>query len=43
MRCCARANISQIRVVDTRRLAEKVGFLDKEMYDELKKRIKTMF
>ena len=33
----ARANISQIRVVDTRRLIEKVGFLDKEAFARLRK------
>jgi mRNA interferase MazF len=39
----AKANISQIRILDTRRLAEKVGFMDKEMFVELKKRIKNLF
>ncbi|MDZ4299872.1 MAG: type II toxin-antitoxin system PemK/MazF family toxin [Candidatus Sungbacteria bacterium] len=33
----ARANISQIRVVDTRRLAEKIGFLEKEIFMRLRK------
>jgi len=33
----ARANLSQIRVVDTRRLVEKVGFLDKEIFGRLRK------
>ena len=33
----ARANLSQIRVVDTRRLAEKVGFLEKKVFLELRK------
>jgi mRNA-degrading endonuclease toxin of MazEF toxin-antitoxin module len=33
----ARANLSQIRIIDTRRLAEKVGFLDKAIFAELKK------
>ena len=35
----ARTNLSQIRVIDTRRLAEKVGFLDKEMFGALKKAV----
>lgn len=38
----ARANISQIRVVDTRRLVEKVGFLESSRFQELKKRIKVL-
>jgi len=38
----ARANISQIRVVDTRRLVEKVGFLDERLFQELKKRTKAI-
>ena len=33
----ARANLSQIRVVDTRRLVEKVGFLGKEIFITLRK------
>ena len=28
----ARANLSQIRVVDTRRLVQKIGFLEKEIF-----------
>jgi mRNA interferase MazF len=28
----ARANVSQMRVVDTRRLVEKIGFLEKEIF-----------
>jgi len=39
----ARANISQMRIIDTRRLVEKVGFLDEHVFLELKKRIKTLF
>lgn len=38
----ARANISQMRVVDTRRLVEKVGFLDERLFQELKKRVKAL-
>lgn len=33
----ARANLSQIRVVDTRRLVEKIGFLEKKVFLELRK------
>src|SRR3989344_104222 len=32
----ARANLSQIRVVDTRRLMEKVGFLEKEIFTKIR-------
>ncbi|MHB8860471.1 MAG: type II toxin-antitoxin system PemK/MazF family toxin [Minisyncoccota bacterium] len=39
----AKANISQIRIIDTRRLVEKVGFLDEPAFQELKKRVKTLF
>lgn len=38
----ARANISQVRVIDTRRLVEKVGFLDERLFQELKKRVKAL-
>ena len=33
----ARANLSQIRVVDTRRLVEKIGFLEKGIFLVLRK------
>lgn len=33
----ARANLSQIRVVDTRRLVEKIGFLEKEIFADIRK------
>jgi mRNA interferase MazF len=33
----ARANLSQIRVIDTRRLVEKIGFLDKEVFANIRK------
>jgi len=33
----ARANLSQMRVVDTRRLVEKVGFLGKELFTNIRK------
>lgn len=39
----ARANLSQIRVVDTRRLVEKIGFLDKETFGALKKAVRDIF
>lgn len=39
----AKANLSQMRVIDTRRLAEKIGFLDKKIFDELKKRARNLF
>ncbi len=38
----ARANLSQIRVVDTRRLVEKIGFLDEEIFAELRKTAKDL-
>jgi hypothetical protein len=38
----AKANISQIRVVDTRRLEEKIGFLDKEMFETVRKAARAM-
>ena len=38
----ARANLSQMRVVDTRRLVEKVGFLDKAIFTELRKAAREM-
>jgi mRNA interferase MazF len=38
----ARANLSQIRVVDTRRLTRKVGFLDKVMFVKLRKAARDM-
>ena len=38
----ARANLSQIRVIDTRRLEQKIGFLEKEIFDELKKAVKNL-
>jgi mRNA-degrading endonuclease toxin of MazEF toxin-antitoxin module len=35
--------ISQIRVVDTRRLIYKIGFLDKEIFNSITKTIKGLF
>jgi len=39
----ARANLSQIRVIDTRRLQNKIGFLESRVFSELKKRIRELF
>ena len=39
----ARANLSQIRVVDTRRLVEKVGFLENKFFLELQKAARDIF
>ena len=38
----ARANLSQLRVVDTRRLVEKVGFLDKEIFKNVRKTVRGL-
>lgn len=39
----ASALLSQVRVIDTRRLVEKVGFLDKEIFKELRKAARMLF
>ena len=39
----ASAILSQMRVVDTRRLIEKIGFLDKRIFAELKKAVRKLF
>ena len=39
----ASAIVSQIRVIDTRRLVEKVGFLDKKTFGELRKAVRSLF
>ena len=39
----ARANISQLRVIDTRRLGEKICFLDKEHFTNIRKAVRDMF
>ena len=39
----ARANLSQLRVVDTRRLERKIGFLDKETFTKIRKAAKGLF
>ncbi len=38
----ARANLSQLRVIDTRRLVEKVGFLEKEIFVKIRKTAKGL-
>lgn len=38
----ARANMSQMRVIDTRRLVEKVGFLDKTIFTQIRKAAKDL-
>lgn len=38
----AKANISQIRVIDTRRLVEKIGFLEKDVFSKLRKAVKDL-
>ncbi len=39
----ASAVISQIRVLDTKRLIYKIGFLDKDIFDNIRKTIKGLF
>lgn len=39
----ASALISQIRVIDTKRLINKVCFIDKSIFENLKKIVKNMF
>lgn len=39
----AKAILSQIRVIDTRRLVEKVGFLDKKIFAQLRKTARMLF
>jgi len=39
----AKANLSQLRLIDTRRLVEKIGFLGKDTFSELTKRIRDLF
>jgi len=38
----ASALLSQMRIIDTRRLVEKVGFMDKQIFMELKKALKAL-
>jgi mRNA-degrading endonuclease toxin of MazEF toxin-antitoxin module len=37
-----RANLSQLRVVDTRRLEHKIGFLDEKIFIELRKNTRAL-
>ena len=39
----AKANLSQIRVVDTKRLQNRIGFLSEQYFDVLKKATKALF
>jgi mRNA-degrading endonuclease toxin of MazEF toxin-antitoxin module len=39
----AKANLSQIRIIDTRRLEKKIGFLDKDLFLILKKSARDLF
>ena len=39
----ATAILSQLKVIDTKRLVEKIEFLDKEKFEELKKAVKELF
>jgi len=39
----AAAIISQIRLIDTKRLVEKIGFLDKIKFDDIRKAVKDLF
>ena len=39
----ASALLSQIRVIDTKRLVKKIGYLDKEIFFDIRKTIKNMF
>lgn len=38
----ARANLSQVRVIDTRRLQNRIGFLGKETFGRLRKAARDM-
>ncbi len=38
----ARANLSQIRIVDSRRLEQKIGFLEKNAFSKLRKTARDM-
>jgi len=38
----ARANISQIRVIDARRLVEKVGFLEQSAFRRIRKAVRDL-
>lgn len=38
----ARANLSQLRAIDTRRLVEKIGFLEGEVFASVREAVKAM-
>lgn len=38
----ARINLFQLRVVDTRRLVEKIGFLDKKIFEKVRKAARAL-
>lgn len=38
----ARANLSQMRIIDTRRLQNRIGFLEKATFEKLKKSARAM-
>jgi mRNA-degrading endonuclease toxin of MazEF toxin-antitoxin module len=38
----AHALLSQIRIIDTKRLIRKIGFLDKEMFETMRKAAKDL-
>ncbi len=38
----ARALLSQIRVVDTKRLVRKIGYIDKNIFEDIRKTVKNM-
>ena len=37
------ALVSQLRVIDTRRLVEKIGFLDKDIFEQIRKTARSLF
>ncbi len=39
----ARALLSQIRVIDTKRLVRKVGYLDKNIFQNIQKAVRSLF
>jgi mRNA interferase MazF len=39
----ARVNLSQLRVIDTRRLEEKIGFLAKDKFTDIRKVARSLF
>lgn len=38
----ASAILSQIRIIDTKRLVEKIGFIEKETFEKIRKAVKDM-